>query len=74
MNPLSNHTMPALPWWRVRMLWLVVGGPLAVVVASFATLAIALSYPDPVLVAPVQADVSHLPAVAARNHAASPQR
>jgi hypothetical protein len=56
------------------MLWLVVGGPLAVVVASFATLAIALAYPDPVLVAPLQADASQLPAVAARNHAASPQR
>ncbi len=39
----------ATPWWRVRMLWLVIGGPLAVVVASFATLALALLNPDPVI-------------------------
>lgn len=71
---LETHTTRPLPWWRVPMVWLVVGGPLAVVVASFATLAIAISHPDPVL-APQAADrASELPAVQARNHAASPQR
>jgi hypothetical protein len=63
------------PWWRVRMLWLVIGGPLAVVVASFATLALALRHPDPVLQpARESANAAQTPAVQARNHAAAPQR
>ncbi len=49
--------LPAVPtpapvpsvWWREPMMWLVVGGPLTVVVAGFATLAIAISVPDPVV-------------------------
>lgn len=72
-----------LPWWRERMLWLVLGGPLVVILASFVTLALALGNPDPVLsTAPsVQAepaskteaaiDPSRLPAQQARNHAAT---
>ena len=36
---------PALPWWRVRMVWLVVGGPAVVVVASFVTLVLAVQLP-----------------------------
>lgn len=36
-------------WWREPMMWLVLGGPLIVVVASFVTLGLALKYPDPVL-------------------------
>jgi hypothetical protein len=62
------------PWWRVRMLWLVIGGPLAVVIASFATLGLALRYPDPVLTPQAAASPAETPAVQARNHAASPQR
>jgi uncharacterized protein len=50
-----------LPWWRHGMVWLVIGGPAVVVVASFATLALALAYPDPVL------RTVDLPAVQARN-------
>jgi hypothetical protein len=53
---------------------MVIGGPLVVVVASFATLAIALRYPDPVISAPPTASASELPAVQARNHAATPSR
>ena len=45
-------TDAATPWWRVPFVWMVIGGPLAVVVAGFATLAIAIAYPDPVIVAP----------------------
>lgn len=37
------------PWWRYKMLWLVVGGPLAVVVASLITAYVAISGQDPVL-------------------------
>ena len=36
-------------WWRLPIVWMVIGGPALVVVAGFATLALALIYPDPVL-------------------------
>ena len=74
---MSPQTRPdateTTPWWRVRMLWLVIGGPLAVVLASFVTLGVALMNPDPVLGTAQPADASQVPAVQARNHAASPQ-
>lgn len=62
--------------WRVPALWLVIGGPALVVVASFATLALALRAPDP----PVRDNAATpsaetmTPAVQARNHVATPQR
>ncbi len=70
------------PWWRVRMVWLVIGGPLAVVIASFATLGLAIRFPDPVLATRAAATsagtsaatLAEMPAVQARNHAATPQR
>ena len=62
------------PWWRLPIVWMVVGGPLVVVVASFATLVLALRFPDPVIKAPVTAGAAEVPAVQARNHAATPQR
>ena len=37
------------PWWHVKAMWLVVGGPLLVVVASLITVVIAVKNPDPVL-------------------------
>jgi hypothetical protein len=65
-------------WWNERMMWLVVGGPLAVVLASFVTLALALKYPDPVLdtsarkASSESADLRAMePAGKARNHAAT---
>jgi uncharacterized protein len=58
----------ACPWWRHGMVWLVISGPAAVVVAGFATLAIAIAYPDPVL-----STTGATPAVQARNHAATPK-
>ena len=78
MTPIDPNTStagtPPLPWWRVRMVWLVLGGPLLVVLASVVTLGIALTHPDPVLVAPAGATAADTPAVQARNHAATPQR
>jgi hypothetical protein len=72
------------PWWKFGYVWLIIAGPLAVVVAGFATLAIALHSPDPV-VAPdyyrrgieinktlAARDKALLPAVQGRNHAATP--
>lgn len=56
------------PWWREPMVWMVIGGPAAVVVASFVTLGLALKYPDPVLDDKAGQQV---PALKARNHAAT---
>ena len=69
-----------LPWWRYAMVWLVIAGPLAVVVASFVTLGIAWMNIDPVISdAPSGAQQrvlsgSTAPAQLARNHAATPQK
>lgn len=42
---------PSAPvaWWRVPHMWLVVGGPLVVVIAAIATAVIAIQGADPVL-------------------------
>lgn len=63
-----------LPWWKYKMVWLVIAGPLAVVVAGFVTLGLAIQNPDPVLdtSAPTaRTDAAHLPAMQGRNHAAT---
>jgi hypothetical protein len=56
-----------IPWYRHGMVWLVIAGPAAVVVAGCATLAIAVLNPDPVL------RTVEMPAVQARNHAVTPK-
>lgn len=77
--PASPPSSPsqAVPWWRVGMVWLVLGGPAVVVVASIATAVVAYLGADEVLVqtpsareAPVQPHAD-TPAVTARNHAAT---
>lgn len=79
-SPASNE-----PWWKIKMLWLVIGGPLAVVIAGFVTLGLALKHPDEVLkpststagasetAGQVDADAAaaRMPALQARNHAAT---
>lgn len=62
----TESKRPDPRWWRHGMLWLVVGGPAVVVVAGFATLAIALAHPDP-----LTPTGDRTPAVQARNHAAT---
>lgn len=76
-KPLGATTPAVPPWWRVGMVWLVVGGPAVVVVASIVTGVIAYRGADEVLVntpsarhAPVQ-PTGETPAVQARNHAAT---
>jgi hypothetical protein len=68
MNPIKSETRAdgSRPWWRERTMWLVVGGPSAVVLACMVTLALALLNPDPVLDTSAEA-----PALKARNHAAT---
>ena len=81
-NPIRSALSPAddLPWWRHTMVWVVIAGPLAVVVAGFATLASAWTHLDPVVSAVVPAQAApqrgspSAPAQWARNHAATPQR
>lgn len=66
------------PWWRVGMVWVVIGGPLAVVVAATVTAFIAVRGADIVLTeAPAAKDGradAETPALAARNHAATSER
>lgn len=77
MNPQTNpQTNKTVPWWRVGMVWLVLAGPAAVVVAGFVTLKIALTHIDPVLqeqpvVGQSGGPTPLTPAVQARNHAAT---
>lgn len=71
------------PWWKHGHVWLLISGPAAVVVAGFATAWIALSAPDPVVEADyyrrgieinktlAARDKAKLPAIEARNHAAT---
>lgn len=76
-SPAAPPEAAPQPWWRVGMLWLVVGGPLSVVVASLVTAAIAVAGAEEVLTRPAQSlsanDAALLPAVQARNHAATPK-
>lgn len=55
------------------MVWLVLGGPLAVVLAGIVTAVIAVRGADPVLSVEDKASFSQRPAVQGRNHAAQPQ-
>jgi hypothetical protein len=76
MNTTAASSEAITPWWRVGMVWLVVGGPLVVVLAAIATAVIAIRGADPVIsrvdVAPVAGKVqSQTPAHQARNHAAT---
>ena len=61
------------PWYRLPIVWMVIAGPAAVVVAGFATLAIAIANPDPVISVPQARSSTEMPAVQGRNHAATPR-
>ena len=66
---------PVLPWWRVRMVWLVVAGPAIVVVAGFTTLASAICGGDrPVLESSAAPTGAQAPATQGRNHVLQPSR
>ena len=65
------------PWWQHGMVWLVIGGPLLVVVASLGTAVVAYRGADIVLVETASArhvatvPIATTPAMMARNHAAT---
>lgn len=73
---------PKAPWWKFGHVWMVLAGPAIVVVASFITLYLAVSRPDPVVsedyyrqgveINKTLGNESSLaPALQARNHAAT---
>ena len=78
-NTLSSN----LPWWKFGHVWLVIAGPAIVVVASFITLYLAVTRPDPLVTEDyyrkgieinktLEDDAnaaSMAPAIQARNHA-----
>jgi hypothetical protein len=71
----SELTGPVQPWWRIRMMWLAIGGPLLVVAASAVTLVLAIQGRDrPVVEAGTARADASAPALQARNHAGAPRR
>ncbi len=75
--PGAQPPDPSPAWWRVGMVWMVLGGPAVVVVAAIATAVVAYRGADEVLVeapsarhAPVR-PTGQTPALTARNHAAT---
>lgn len=79
LNPEQSQVTtgvdPRGPWWKEPMVWLVWGGPLAVVVASLVTVFIAVRFGDRPLTPGERASLGQgaamTPAVQARNHAAT---
>lgn len=69
------------PWWQYGYVWLIISGPLTVVVAGIITVYYAVSYPDPVIedyyvkginINKTSTESEALaPALKARNHAAT---
>jgi hypothetical protein len=82
---MSVHAIapPSKPWWKFFYVWLVIAGPLSVVLASGITLWFVLNSPNPLVSddAPQEMTVQQIraitdrslaPALTGRNHAASP--
>ena len=85
MSTVSSSATPAaVPWWKFGHVWLVLAGPLVVIVAGFITLWLAMSRPDPVVAEDyyqrgidINKTLEHpekslAPAMKGRNHAATP--
>ena len=85
MSTVSSSATPAAaPWWKFGHVWLVLAGPLVVIVAGFITLWLAMSRPDPVVAEDyyqrgidINKTLEHpekslAPTMKGRNHAATP--
>ena len=82
---MESNKPQGRPWYREPMMWMVLGGPLTVVIASLITYVLVVRGSDPVLerdpiseaqrvgkeLTPEQRE-SLAPALKARNHVASP--
>jgi uncharacterized protein len=78
-----SQATPSRPWWKFAHLWMVIAGPVLVVIASFVTLFLAIRTPETIVVDGAQPQsgseqsvrekqsANLLPAMTARNHAAS---
>ena len=64
-TPVDNNP----PWYRLPIVWMVIGGPAVVVVASLITVGIAVKNIDPVLDTSATPTQKEAPASKARNHA-----
>lgn len=82
---LSNSfASESQPWWKYGHVWMIIAGPVIVVIAGFVTLWFALAQPDPVLSEDYyqrgldinktrqNSQTSMTPATKGRNHAATP--
>ena len=80
MAPNDEHQPPGAPWWRFPIVWFALSGPALVVVAGFATMAIAYRHADVVLIEAATPQAARTldragttaPALQARKHAATP--
>jgi hypothetical protein len=83
---MKNDASDSKPWWQYGHVWLIIAGPLAVIVAGFVTLAIAIRTPDPVVAEDyykrgleinktlaAEKDLQLAPAMQTRNHVATPK-
>ena len=63
---------PPAPWWRVGIVWLVIGATVAVVVAGIWMIRVSRTGADVVSIQP-PSNASTVPAMQGRNHVASPR-
>jgi len=68
------------PWWKFGYVWLIIAGPLSVIIASIITVSYAINTPDPAIedyyvkgqnINKTLAAKKMAPAVKGRNHAAT---
>jgi hypothetical protein len=82
MDKDNSAEIETKPWWRYPLMWMVLGGPFVVVVASLVTLWIVVHNPDPVVaedyyrqgieINRTLAGKKLMPALEGRNHAMIP--
>jgi uncharacterized protein len=46
---MQAETTKQIVWYKNPFIWLLIGGPLVVIIASFITLYLAISHPDPAI-------------------------
>lgn len=86
MAPAEPQTQASAPWWKFPHVWMVVLGPVLVIVAGCFTFWLAARNPDAVIAEDYYrrgleinkslegADSSLVPAMKGRNHAATPDK
>ncbi len=80
---MTEPTVRSGPWWQYGLVWLIIAGPVLVVLAALFTAWLAVRTPDPVVEEDyyrrgleinrlLPKEKALLPAVQGRNHAATP--